>query len=315
MTVYVIRRVISSLPVFFIVTAAVFFLLQTTGADAAVAISAGDASEEQVQAIRKEFGLDRPVVVQYLDWLSGAVRGDLGRSITKTRLPVAGQIGDRLPVTLELGLIALAVSLSIALPMGVLSAARRNSIWDYIASFVALLGISIPGFALAFLALYIFAVKLQWIPVGGYVSIWDDPIQNLRVMIVPGVVLGMELAGVVTRLTRSTVLEVLNEDFVRTARAKGLAERKVIVGHALRNALLPILTVVGLQLGILVGGAFVIEVIFTLPGTGRLLVNAINSRDTYLIEGVLLVVAATFIVTNILVDLLYAWADPRIRYR
>lgn len=315
MTVYVIRRVVSSLPVFFIVTAAVFFLLQTTGADAAVAISAGDASEEQVQAIREEFGLDRPVIVQYFDWLSGAVRGDLGRSITKTRLPVAGQIGDRLPVTLELGLIALAVSLSIALPMGVLSAAKRNSIWDYMGSFVALLGVSIPGFALAFLALYIFAVKLQWIPVGGYVSIWDDPLQNLRVMIVPGVVLGMELAGVVTRLTRSTVLEVLNEDFVRTARAKGLTERKVIVGHALRNALLPILTVVGLQLGILVGGAFVIEVIFTLPGTGRLLVNAINSRDTYLIEGVLLVVAATFIVTNILVDLAYAWADPRIRYR
>ncbi len=311
---YIARRIVASIPVFFIVTAAAFFLLQLTGADAAVAISANEASAEQVAALRQELGLDRPVIVQYLDWLGNAATGDFGRSMTKSQLPVGSQIWERLPVTLELAFIALCVSVVIAIPVGVLSAVKRNSVWDYAASVVALFGVSVPGFALAFLALYLFAVYLGWIPVGGYVDLWVDPVQNLKVMVVPGVVLGMELAGVVTRLTRSTLLEVLHEDYVRTARAKGLAGRVVVVRHALRNSMLPVLTVVGLQLGFLIGGAFVIEVIFSLPGMGRLLVNGINARDLFLIEGILLVIVATFITVNLLVDVAYAVADPRIRY-
>jgi peptide/nickel transport system permease protein len=308
------RRLLASIPVFFIVTAGLFFLLQLSGADAAVALTAGEASPEQVEAVRKEFGLDRPVIVQYGDWLWGAVRGDLGRSITKAQLPVAGQIRGHLPVTVELAAIALLVSLSIAIPVGVLSAVRRNSAVDYIASFLALFGVSIPGFALAFLAIYAFSIKLHWVPIQGYAHLWDDPARNLRVMLLPGVVLGAELAGVVTRLTRSTVLEALHEDYVRTAHAKGLRERAVVIRHVLRNALLPVVTVVGIQLGILVGGAFVIEVIFGLPGMGKLLVNAITARDVYLIEGVLLLVTLMFISANLAVDLLYAMLDPRIRY-
>ena len=311
---YIARRIVASVPVFFIVTAAAFFLLQLTGADAAVAISANEASAEQVAALREELGLDRPVIVQYLDWLGNAATGDFGRSMTKSQLPVGSQIWERLPVTLELAFIALCVSVTIAIPVGVLSAVKRNSVWDYAASVVALFGVSVPGFALAFLALYLFAVNLGWIPVGGYADLWVDPVQNLKVMVVPGVVLGMELAGVVTRLTRSTLLEVLHEDYVRTARAKGLANRVVVVRHALRNSMLPVLTVVGLQLGFLIGGAFVIEVIFSLPGMGRLLVNGINARDLFLIEGILLVIVATFITVNLLVDVAYAVADPRIRY-
>jgi len=311
---YIARRIVASIPVFFIVTAAAFFLLQLTGADAAVAISANEASAEQVAALRQELGLDRPVIVQYLDWLGNAATGDFGRSMTKSQLPVGSQIWERLPVTLELAFIALCVSVVIAIPVGVLSAVKRNSVWDYAASVVALFGVSVPGFALAFLALYLFAVYLGWIPVGGYADLWVDPVQNLKVMVVPGVVLGMELAGVVTRLTRSTLLEVLHEDYVRTARAKGLAGRVVVVRHALRNSMLPVLTVVGLQLGFLIGGAFVIEVIFSLPGMGRLLVNGINARDLFLIEGILLVIVATFITVNLLVDVAYAVADPRIRY-
>ena len=311
---YIIRRILASLPIFFVVTASAFFLMQWTGADAAVAMAGPEASAEQIDRLRAEYGLDRPVVVRYAEWLAGAAQGDLGRSVSLARDPVTDRLIARAPVTVQLAVIALAVSLSIAIPVGVLSALRRNSAWDYAASLVALMGVSIPGFALGFLALYIFAVQLQWLPVGGYVHIWEDPGRNLKVMILPGIVLGMELAGIVTRLTRSTMLEVLREDYIRTARAKGLANRVVVVRHALRNALLPILTVVGIQIGILIGGSFIIEVVFSLPGMGRLLVDAINARDIFVIQGVLLVVTATFIVVNLLVDVSYAIVDPRIRY-
>lgn len=311
---YVLRRVLASLPIFFIVTLAAFVLMQSTGADAAVAIAGAEATNEQVESIRSELGLDRPVLVQYVDWLGGAATGDLGRSLNLRRDPVTEQILDRMPVTLQLGAIAIVVSLIIAIPVGVLSAVRRNSVWDYAASVVALMGVSIPGFALGFIVLYVFAVKLQILPVGGYVPIWEDPARNLQVMLLPGAVLGMEMAGIVTRLTRSTLLEVLQEDYVRTARAKGLHSSSVLIQHALRNAILPILTVVGLQIGILVGGSFIIEVVFALPGMGRLLVDAINARDLYLIQGVLLVVTFAFVFINLAVDILYGLVDPRIRY-
>ncbi len=311
---YVLRRLAASIPVFFIVSASTFWLIHQSGADAAVAISGGNGSQADVAALKHDLGLDKPLPVQYLDWLSGAIHGDFGRSLTLARLPVARQIKDRAPVTLELGLIALAVSLLISLPVGVMSAVKRNSIWDYGASILSLLGISLPGFALGLIALYAFAVKLHWMPVGGYAPIWEDPVKNLRVMLVPGVVLGLEMAGLVTRLTRAALLDVLADDYVRTARAKGLPERSVVWRHALRNALLPIITVVALQIGALVSGAFVIEVIFSVPGMGRLLVDGITGRDIYVVEGVLFVITVGFILVNLTADLLYAVVDPRVRY-
>ena len=311
---YVLRRVLASIPVFFIVSVGTFWLIHESGANAAVAISGGESSQAQVTALKHQLGLDRPLPLQYLDWLSGAVHGDFGRSLTSAHLPVATQIRERAPVSLELGVIALFVSLSISLPAGVLSAVRRNSLSDYAASVISLLGISVPGFALGLMALYLFAVKLHWMPVGGYVSIWQDPTQNLRVMLIPGIVLGLQAAGLVTRLTRAALLDVLSDDYVRTARAKGLPERVVVWRHALRNALLPIITVVALQIGVLTGGAFVTEVIFSLPGIGRLLVDGITGRDTYMVEGVLFVITVGFILANLTADLLYAVVDPRVRY-
>jgi peptide/nickel transport system permease protein len=310
---YILRRLIQMLPVLFLVSVIVFSLLHLTPGDPATSMLGEEATPEAVAALRERMGLDDPLPVQYVRWLSSVLQGDLGRSI-RSNQPVSEAIADRLPVTIELTLLSVLISLAIALPAGIVAAMRRNSPLDTGTTVTALLGVSLPNFFLAILMIYLLSLKLGWLPPIGYTPFLDDPIDNLKKMLMPAITLGTGLAAIVMRMTRSSLLEVLDQDHVRTARAKGLSEARVVQRHALRNALIPVVTVVGLQIGGLLGGAIITESIFVLPGIGRLLVDSIFQRDFPLVQGVVLFASLAFLFTNLLVDLLYAALDPRIRY-
>jgi len=279
--------------------------------DPAVAMSAESASPRALQAIRVQYGLDKPLPVQYVNWIGHALRGDLGHS-PKTGLSVAQTLEQRVPITLELTVLALLVAVVIGIPIGILAAVRRGSIADYVASTTALGGLSVPHFWLGILFILAFAVHLRWLPASGFVPLMD-PLANLQHMLMPAVVLGIGLAAVVMRQMRSAMLESLGADYVRTARAKGLSERSVIGVHALRNSLVTVVTVVGLQLGALISGAVVTEQIFLIPGIGKLTIDSVFSRDYPSLQGVVLVTATGYIVANLLVDLAYSVLNPRIR--
>ena len=309
---FVVRRLVLSIPILLLVSIMVFGLIHLIPGDPARVILGQEATPEAIAGLRRELGLDRPLVVQYLTWLGNVLRGDLGRSLAD-RSPVIEQIKVRLPVTLELTIGTFIVALLIALPAGILSATRRGSVVDYASTLVALGGLSIPSFWLAIMFILFFAVKLRWLPASGYVPFTEDPRANLAAMILPMVATGIRESAALTRMLRSGMLEVLNTDYVRTARSKGLSEWLVVLRHALRNALVPVVTSAGLLLAGLLGGLVITETIFAIPGFGRLIVEAIYQRDFVTVQGAVLVSALLVVLVNLIVDLIYALIDPRIR--
>jgi peptide/nickel transport system permease protein len=312
---YVVKRLLQMVPVLLLVTFMVFSMLLLIPGDPVRAIvGSGEAlDKEQLAALRHELNLDKPIPVQYLIWLSRAVQGDFGRS-NQTKKPVLTEIKNRLPVTLQLGLAAWLLSIVIALPAGIVSAVRRGSRLDFAATVLSMGGVAMPGFWLGILLILLFGVTLHWLPTNGFVSLVDQPFTGLKHLLLPAISLGVTGTALNMRQIRSAMLEVLAQDYVRTARAKGLAERSVIWVHALKNALLPVVTITALQIGRLLGGAVVIETLFALPGMGRLMVNAVFLRDIPVVQASVLLVAAAVLVSNLIADLLYAWLDPRIRY-
>jgi len=269
---------------------------------------------EILSRARQELGLERPFLVQYRSWITSAVQGDLGRSLI-TRRPVTQELLKRINLTSHLAVMSIIVAMLIALPIGVLSAVKQDTASDYIARFLAVLGLSLPDFWLATVIITFLAIWVQWIPPIGFAPLWEDPARCLGQLLIPAFIIGARLAAVSMRMTRSSLLEVLRQDYIRTARAKGVRERAVIVRHALKNAFIPVITVIGQQFSVLLGGTVIVEFIFLQPGVGSLMLDAVLLRDYTLIQGAVLFFAAVIVVTNLLVDLSYAWLDPRIRYR
>jgi len=309
---FLLRRAGAALIVVFAASVVVFLGLQALPGNPALVLAGEDRSPQAVAEITQKFGLDKPLPVQYWNWLEHAVQGDFGVS-HRTGLSVGTTIVDRIPITLELAFLSIVVALAIGIPAGVIAAVKRGSLPDYGSGFLALVGLSIPHFWLGLLFILLFAVQLRILPASGYVPFFDNPIENLRRMAMPAVVLGTGVSAVVMRQMRSAMLDSLSADYVRTARAKGLSERNVVVGHAMRNSLLTVVTVVGLQLGALISGAVITEQIFVIPGFGRLTIEAVQQRDYALIQGVVLVAATGYVVVNLLVDATYSYLNPRIR--
>lgn len=311
MAYMILKKALSIIPLLLLVSVILFVLINLLPGDAAMGMVTEGASEDYVNRVRAEMGLDKPPVTRYFDWLIGIFRGDLGKSLISNQL-VSVKIAQRLPVTLEITFVAMVISILIAVPLGILSAVRRGSVFDTIGSFVSMLGIAMPPFWLGMLLVLLFSVTLNMLPASGFVSFAQDPLQNLRCVIMPATSIGVAFAATVMRQTRSALLEVMQQDYVTTAYAKGLKGRVVIWKHALRNALIPVVTVITMQIGRLIGGAVVTETVFALPGIGREIVDAILSRDYPVVMGMILVVAALVVVTNTLVDILYILIDPRI---
>jgi peptide/nickel transport system permease protein len=272
------------------------------------------AYAKDADEMRARLGLDRPIYVQYLDWIGGVVQGDLGTSL-RNKTPVAEELLGRMPVTAELGVMAMLFGLTIAIPVGVIAAVRQDTWSDYIVRSTAIGFLAIPSFWLGTLVITMPSVWWGWTPPLRYTSFLADPLKNLGHVIVPAVILGLALSGSLMRLTRAQMLEVLRQDYVRTASAKGLSERAVVVRHALKNAFIPVVTLLGLQVSILIGGTVVLESVFVLPGMGRYLLEAVQYRDYPVIQGLNLIFATVIIMANLLVDLLYGWLDPRVRYQ
>jgi peptide/nickel transport system permease protein len=309
----VLRRLAAMVPVLVLVTFGVFALIHMTPGDPVDAMMGESQDPAAKERLRRELGLDQPVAVQYLTWIGRVVRGDFGRSIRDNE-PVIENVGRRIGVSLQLAGYAMLISLLVAFPVGILSATNRNSPIDGFGTMFALFGICMPNFLIALLLIYVFGVKLAWLPISGYVPPEEGIASTIRSLTLPAITLGLALAAVVTRTLRSSLLETLSEDYIRTARAKGLAEHLVIQRHALKNGLIPVVTILGLQLGTLIGGAVITEFIFALPGVGRLVVSAIFSRDYPMVQGVILLIAIGFVLSNLFVDIVYGWLDPRIRY-
>jgi peptide/nickel transport system permease protein len=312
---YILKRLVLALPVLFGITVVVFLLVRLIPGDVIDAMlgTEGSLRPEVREQLRKTLGLDRPLYVQYVTWLADIVRGDLGRSL-RTGQPIVENLSGKLPITLELAFLSIVMSLIIAIPLGVISALRRNSSSDFVVRLLGTAGLSLPNFWLATMLILIASRYFRWGAALIYVSPFEDLIENLKQMLLPSLALALGLTAVVMRMTRSSLLEVLSQDFIRTARAKGVRERWVLYRHALRNALLPIVTVVGIQTGHLLGGAVIIEQIFGLPGLGWFLLNAIYQRDYPAVQAGVLILAIIFVMTNLVVDLLYAVLDPRIKY-
>ncbi|NYI71558.1 peptide/nickel transport system permease protein [Naumannella cuiyingiana] len=296
----------------FLVSIAVFAGIRAIPGDPALVLAGEDSSPEAIAAIRERYGLDDPLPIQYLNWLSHAIRGDFGTSV-RTGEPVIEAVLAALPVTLELALLSMLFATAIGVAAGVVAAVERGRPGEWLANGAALLGLSIPNFWLGILLVLIFAVGLRWLPASGFVPFTIDPLENLSRMIMPAFVLGSGLAAVVMRQTRSGMLEALSADYVRTARAKGLTGRAVVLDHALRNSLITVVTVLGLNLGQLISGAVVTEQVFTLPGFGKLTLDAVFTRDYPLIQAVVLITSVAYVVINLLVDVCYTLLDPRIR--
>ena len=318
MRTYIIRRLLLMIPSIFIITVIVFGLVRVIPGNAIDYLMAemgshGESSLDRDE-IERMLGLDVPVYVQYGRWITGVLQGDLGTTIRGGSTPITEKIVARLPVTFELGLIAILVGLLISLPIGILSAVRQDSFGDYVARGLAILFISIPSFWMATVVMVYPALWWGWSPPVDYISFTEDPLGNLGLLIIPATILGFALSGTTMRMMRAMMLEVLRQDYIRTAWVKGFTEKLVVIRHALKNSLIPVVTLVGYQVPILVGGAVIIEQIFTLPGIGRLLVDALSQRDYPVVSAVNLVIGTTVIVINLLVDLTYAYLDPRIQY-
>jgi peptide/nickel transport system permease protein len=310
---YVAKRLLIAIPSLLIASLIVFTLPRLIPGDAVQLMLSEKAYAKDIEELRVKLGLDRPIYVQYFEWAGRAVRGDLGESLW-TRRPVMEEIGQRLPVTLLLAVLALTFALAIAIPVGVISAARHDTLADFVARSTAILGLSVPGFWLATLLIVLPAIWWGWRPVGDFVEFSRDPWTHLRQMLLPAAILGIAASAALMRLTRGMLLEVLRQDYVRTAWAKGLAESAVVLKHGLRNGIIPVVTLLGTQLPQIIGGTVVIETVFGLPGMSRFLFDAINQRDYPVIQGVNLLVVSTVVMVNLMVDALYAVLDPRIRY-
>jgi peptide/nickel transport system permease protein len=311
---FLLRRAFISAVTLLLISLIVFTGVRLIPGDPARVLAGTDADAAGLEEIREKYGLDAPLPLQYARWLGLAVRGDLGESI-RTRTSVAGTVAIKLPITIELACLSLLVALALAIPAGVVAAVRRNTTWDVVASGVSLCGVSVPNFWLGIMLILLVSVRLGWLPASGFVPLGEDPVGNLKRMLMPALVLGTGLAAVLMRQTRNAMIEVLSTDYVRTARAKGLAQRAVVVRHALRNGLIPVVTILGLQMGALMGGAVVTEQIFVLPGFGRLIVEAVFTRDYPVVQGVVLLTASSYVLINLLVDVSYTVLNPRIRIR
>lgn len=312
MTQYLIRRLAAILPTIFFVTVIIFGLQQLLPGDAATMLAGEDQDPQVIAYLRQKMHLDEPLPVRYGYWIAGVAHGDLGESL-RIQEPVLGLIVQKLPVTLELATMAMLIALVIGIPTGIISAVGQGTAWDYIANVVALWGLSTPNFWLGILMILLFSVQLGWLPASGYVSPFEDLKGNLAAMIMPAFVLGNAIAAVLMRHTRSAMLQVLNADYVRTARAKGLDERTVVLKHALRNALTPIITLGALEFGTLLSGAVLTEQVFSIPGFGKLIVDAVFNRDYAVVQGVVLFTSSVYIVLNLLADLAYFVVNPRLR--
>jgi peptide/nickel transport system permease protein len=311
---YILRRLLLTIPALFGVTLIIAGMIRLLPGDAVtLMLQDYNSYAKSADDLRAQLGLNRPFYAQYLSWLGGIAHGDLGRSL-RDRTPVTQELATRLPVTFELGIFGLIISLIIAIPLGVYSAVRQDTLSDFIARSAAIAMLAIPGFWLATLAITLPALWFKWTPPLRYTRLQDSPATNLTQMFLPALILGIGLSGSIMRLTRAQMLEVLRHEYVRTARSKGLNERVVIFRHTLRNAIVPVITLIGLQTTVLISGTVVLESIFVLPGMGRYLLEALNSRDYPAVQGVVLIFAIVVILVNLGVDLLYAWLDPRIRY-
>lgn len=315
MTRYIARRLVALIPVLLGISVVTFVLIRLVPGDVVDMMLSTELSVDSARAqeIRRVFGLDKPIYLQYTDWLGGVVQGDLGTSL-RTGKPVLSEIGKKLPVTIELTLMSITFALLIAIPAGIVAAVKRGSRTEAAVQGAGLVGLSIPNFWLGTMLILVCSRYFGWFPAANYVSFTEDPWKNIQIFILPSIALGASLAAVTMRMTRSALLEVLRREYITTARAKGLENRTVISRHAIKNALIPVITVVGIQVGRLLGGALIIEELFNLPGIGRLAIDAIEQRDYPMIQGVVLVTCTFFVLMNLLVDVLYSYIDPRIRY-
>ena len=309
---FLVKRIATIVPTLLLVSMLIFGLQQLLPGDPAKILAGEEQDPTVVAFLRAKLHLDEPLPVRYGYWVSGVVRGDLGESI-RTQQPVLELIVQKLPVTIELALLAMSIALLIGIPAGIISAVGRGTAWDYAANVFALWGLSTPNFWLGILMILLFSVQLGWLPASGYVSPFEDLGANLAAMIMPAFVLGNAIAAVLMRHTRSAMLQVLSSDYVRTARAKGLNERTVVLKHALRNALTPIITLGALELGTLLSGAVLTEQVFTIPGFGKLIVDSVFNRDYAVVQGVVMVTATAYITLNLLADLAYFLVNPRLR--
>ena len=320
MRYYIFKRVGLFIPSLLMISVVVFVILRVVPGDPAIMfiVAGGEEGEESydeevLAEIRAQLGTDRPIVVQYGDWAWGIVQLDFGESYFYDT-PVVGDMWQRLPVTVELGVMAVFLASIVAIPLGVYSALRQDTMGDYISRALTIVGIATPNFWVAIMMIFFLVMWFGYFPPIGYANIWEDPSVNLQQLIFPAIALGTSNTAFLARVTRSAMLEVLREDYIRTARSKGLGERVVIFRHALRNALLPVLTVSGHELGSIIAGTVIIEVIFLVPGMGRLLITAILNRDFPMIQGIIMLITVFVLVANLITDLLYAWLNPRIRY-
>ena len=312
MLAFLTRRALIAIPTVILISMLVFGLQKLLPGDPVLAMAGEDRNPEILEFLREKYRLNDPIHIQYFHWIGNALQGDLGISL-RTRQPVLELIGEKVPVTLQLAIMALIIALLIGIPAGIISAYRKGSWVDWLANIVALSGLSVPNFWLGIMLILLVSVKLGWLPASGYRSLADDPLQSIRTMLMPAFVLGTGLAATLMRHTRSAMLGVLKSDYVRTARAKGLSERVVVLKHALRNALVPIVTVATILFGELLGGAVLTEQIFTIPGFGKLVVDAVFNRDYAVVQGIVLCTAVAFIAMNILADAAYRVLNPRMR--
>ncbi len=315
MQAYITRRLLALLPTLILVSLIVFFCQRLIPGDVIdLMLSQNDLATDLDRAIiEAALGLDQPIYIQYFSWIGDVIQGDLGRSLWQNT-PVTQQLAETMPITFELGFLALIVALTVAIPIGIYSAVRQDTAGDYVARSFSLLMLAIPGFWLGTLVMVFPSVWWRWSPELEYVPFFEDPLQNLSLMIVPAILLGLSMSAVTMRMTRTMMLEVMRQDYVRTARAKGLSEVAVILGHALRNGLIPVVTLIGLQVPLLIGGAVIMERIFVVPGMGLLLLEAIAQRDYPVVSGVFVVVGFGVLLINLAVDLSYGWLDPKVRH-
>ncbi|WP_088036171.1 ABC transporter permease [Evansella clarkii] len=313
MYTYILRRLLLFIPVLFGVTVFVFLVMNIIPGDIASIILGTEATPELKEQLRQEFGLNLPLYQQYWNWISGVFVGDFGNSL-RTGAPILPEMLNRFSLTFELTIFAAIISWMIAIPMGILAAVKRNTKGDIGIRFVSLLGVSIPNFALATLLILILSLFFNYYPPVGYVGFLEDPRRNLEILLIPAIVLGTSMAGSLMRMTRSSILEILGQDFIRTAQAKGISQKMVLFKHALRNAIIPVLTIIGMQIGYLLGGTIIVEQIFSLPGLGQMVLTGINQRDFPVVQGTILFIATIFVTVNLIVDILYSYLDPRISY-
>lgn len=317
MQTFILKRLLQSLIVLLLVSIFIFLAVRLLPGDPIYLLlqesSVAGASQEQLAALRAEYGLDQPLAVQYLAWLGALLQGDMGMSIF-SKQPVADEIFRRLPITLELGLWSVVVSTLIGIPLGVASAVRRGTWIDHTVALVTNIGVTVPIFWLGLLMMLVFSLWLRWLPVMGWTPFFENPAEHMKQLVMPVICLSLFPIAAVARQTRSSLMEVIHQDYVRTAWAKGLDEPTIIFRHALKNSLIPVITTIGLSARVIVGGSTVIETVFSIPGMGRLIVTAVSNKDFAVVQGVIVVIAALVVAINMLVDIAYGWVDPRIRY-